>query len=40
MFVGIAVYAAVTFYARAHDNVTEFYVMAAAIGCVQGAIQA
>lgn len=40
IFVGIAVYCAVTFYAVFMTSVTEFYVMAAAIGCVQGAIQA
>ena len=33
-------YTAVTFYAVLMTNVTEFYIMAAAIGCVQGAIQA
>jgi UMF1 family MFS transporter len=40
IFVGIGVYCAVTFYAVFMTNVTEFYVMAAAIGCVQGAVQA
>ncbi len=40
IFVAIAVYCAVTFYAVLMTSVTEFYVMAAAIGCVQGAIQA
>jgi len=40
IFVAIAVYSAVTFYAVLMTNVTEFYVMSAAIGCVQGAIQA
>ncbi|HEV8333223.1 MAG TPA: MFS transporter [Steroidobacteraceae bacterium] len=40
IFVAIAVYSAVTFYAVVMTNVTEFYVMSAAIGCVQGAIQA
>jgi UMF1 family MFS transporter len=40
IFVAIAVYCAVTFYAVLMTNVTEFYIMAAAIGCVQGAIQA
>lgn len=40
IFVGIGVYCAVTFYAVFMTNVTEFYLMAAAIGCVQGAIQA
>jgi MFS transporter, UMF1 family len=40
IFVAIAVYGAVTFYAVLMTEITEFYVMAAAIGCVQGAIQA
>jgi UMF1 family MFS transporter len=40
IFVAIVVYTAVTFYAVVMTNVTEFYVMSAAIGCVQGAIQA
>jgi len=40
IFVAIVVYTAVTFYAVQMTNVTEFYVMGAAIGCVQGAIQA
>jgi MFS transporter, UMF1 family len=40
IFVAIAVYCAVTFYAVLMTSVTEFYIMAAAIGCVQGAIQA
>jgi UMF1 family MFS transporter len=40
IFVGIAVYAAVTFYAVFMTTVSEFYLMAAAIGCVQGATQA
>ncbi|HEY0941782.1 MAG TPA: MFS transporter [Steroidobacter sp.] len=40
IFVGIGVYCAVTFYAVFMTSVTEFYVMAAAIGCVQGAVQA
>jgi MFS transporter, UMF1 family len=40
IFVAIAVYAAVTFYAVLMTQVNEFYIMAAAIGCVQGAIQA
>jgi MFS transporter, UMF1 family len=40
IFVAIVVYSAVTFYAVQMTNVTEFYVMGAAIGCVQGAIQA
>jgi len=39
IFVAIAVYAAVTLYAVLMTNITEFYVMAVAIGCVQGAIQ-
>jgi MFS transporter, UMF1 family len=40
IFVAIGVYTGVTFYAVLMTNVAEFYVMAAAIGCVQGAIQA
>jgi UMF1 family MFS transporter len=40
IFVAIVVYTAVTFYAVVMTSVTEFYVMSAAIGCVQGAIQA
>jgi UMF1 family MFS transporter len=40
IFVGIAVYCAVTFYAVFMTDVSEFYLMAAAIGCVQGATQA
>jgi len=40
IFVGIAVYAAVTFYAVMMTSVSEFYVMSFAIGCVQGPIQA
>ena len=40
IFVAIVVYTAVTFYAVQMTTVTEFYVMGAAIGCVQGAIQA
>ena len=40
IFVAIVVYTAVTFYAVQMTNVAEFYVMGAAIGCVQGAIQA
>lgn len=40
IFVAIVVYTAVTFYAVVMTNVTEFYIMSAAIGCVQGAIQA
>ena len=40
IFVAIAVYTAVTFYAVLMTSVTEFYIMSAAIGCVQGAIQA
>lgn len=40
IFVAIVVYTAVTFYAVLMTNVTEFYIMSAAIGCVQGAIQA
>jgi UMF1 family MFS transporter len=40
IFVAIVVYTAVTFYAVVMTNVAEFYIMSAAIGCVQGAIQA
>lgn len=40
IFTGIAIYCAVTFYAVFMTSITEFYVMAAAIGCVQGAVQA
>jgi UMF1 family MFS transporter len=40
IFVAIAVYCAVTFYAVLMTSIGEFYIMAAAIGCVQGAIQA
>jgi UMF1 family MFS transporter len=40
IFVAIGVYTGVTFYAVLMTNVGEFYIMAAAIGCVQGAIQA
>jgi MFS transporter, UMF1 family len=40
IFVAIVVYTAVTFYAVRMTNVTEFYIMGAAIGCVQGAVQA
>jgi len=39
IFVAIAVYCAVTLYAVFMTTVSEFYVMAIAIGCVQGAIQ-
>lgn len=39
IFVAIAVYCGVTFYAVFMRQVSEFYVMAAAIGCVQGAVQ-
>jgi MFS transporter, UMF1 family len=40
LFVCIGVYAAVTVYATFLDTATEFFVMAAATGCVQGGIQA
>jgi MFS transporter, UMF1 family len=40
IFVAIVVYTAVTFYAVVMTSVAEFYIMSAAIGCVQGAIQA
>jgi UMF1 family MFS transporter len=40
IFVAIAVYGAVTFYAVLMTSVSEFYIMSVAIGCVQGAIQA
>jgi len=39
IFLGIVVYCAVTLYAMFMTDVSEFYVMAIAIGCVQGAIQ-
>ena len=39
IFISIGVYCAVTFYAVYMTQVSEFYIMAAAIGCVQGAIQ-
>lgn len=39
IYVCIGVYAAVTFYATVLDSALEFFVMAAAIGCVQGGIQ-
>lgn len=39
IFVGIGIYSAVTLFAVFMTDVTEFYIMAAAIGCVQGAIQ-
>lgn len=39
IFVCIAVYAAVTFYATALDSAAEFFAMAIVIGCVQGGIQ-
>ncbi|MDY0067017.1 MAG: MFS transporter, partial [Steroidobacteraceae bacterium] len=40
IFIAIGVYCAVTVYAMFMTSVTEFYAMAAAIGCVQGAVQA
>jgi len=39
IFIAIGVYCAVTFYAVFMKDISEFYVMAVAIGCVQGAIQ-
>jgi MFS transporter, UMF1 family len=39
IFICIAVYAAVTIYATVLDTSTEFFIMAAATGCVQGGIQ-
>jgi UMF1 family MFS transporter len=39
IFVAIAVYCCVTVYAVFMQQVSEFYVLAVAIGCVQGAIQ-
>jgi UMF1 family MFS transporter len=39
IFVAIGVYCAVTFFAVFMTQVHEFYVMAVAIGCVQGAVQ-
>jgi UMF1 family MFS transporter len=40
IFVAIVVYCGVTFYAVVMTSKEEFYIMGAAIGCVQGAIQA
>jgi UMF1 family MFS transporter len=40
IFICIAVYAAVTIYATVLNTATEFFIMAAATGCVQGGIQA
>jgi MFS transporter, UMF1 family len=39
IFVAIVVYCAVTLYAVYMTQIYEFYVMAVAIGCVQGAVQ-
>ena len=39
IFICIAVYGAVTIYATVLDTSTEFFIMAAATGCVQGGIQ-
>ena len=39
IFICIAVYAAVTVYATVLNTATEFFIMAAATGCVQGGIQ-
>ncbi|MEQ1438787.1 MFS transporter [Fontimonas sp. SYSU GA230001] len=39
IYLALAVYAAVTLWAYRLGSVTEFYLMAAAIGCVQGGIQ-
>ena len=39
IFVAIFIYAAVTLYAVVMTQLSEFYVMAVAIGCTQGAIQ-
>lgn len=39
IFICIAVYAAVTLYATVLDSAGEFFIMAAATGCVQGGIQ-
>jgi UMF1 family MFS transporter len=39
IFVAIGVYCAVTLYAVMMTRIGEFYVMAVAIGCVQGAVQ-
>jgi len=39
IFVALSVYIGVTFWAYFLDSVAEFYMMAAAIGCVQGGIQ-
>lgn len=40
IFVALVVYALVTLWAYFLETVTQFYLMAAAIGCVQGGIQA
>ena len=40
IFVAITIYAGVTLWAYFLQTVTQFYMMAAAIGCVQGGIQA
>ncbi|MBB6091432.1 UMF1 family MFS transporter [Povalibacter uvarum] len=40
IFICIAVYAGVTVYATVLNTATEFFIMAAATGCVQGGIQA
>lgn len=39
IFICIAVYTAVTIYGTVLDTATEFFIMAAATGCVQGGIQ-
>ena len=39
IYVALAVYAGVTLWAYQLHSVTQFYLMAAAIGCVQGGIQ-
>ncbi|MEW6167657.1 MAG: MFS transporter [Pseudomonadota bacterium] len=39
IFIALGVYSAVTLWAYGLDSVAEFYLMAAAIGCVQGGIQ-
>ena len=39
IYIGLAVYIAVTVYAAFLQTITQFFVMACAIGCVQGAVQ-
>ena len=39
IYIGLAVYSGVTIYAMFLETVFQFYLMAAAVGCVQGAVQ-